>query len=95
MTGKRPRNAPAARRDWTAAQAITEHNRDSRKLLELIEKRLDFNDQAVRDGYVNWGHSGDAAHYRQKLLDLVVGFSIRDSEAEADAEARILALIIK
>jgi len=90
---RRPKNAPALRRDWTEAQAITADNRDSRRLLELIEKRLDYNDQAIRDGYVNWGHAGDAAHYRAKLLALVIAFTITDTVSEGEAEARILELI--
>lgn len=93
MTEKRQIKTPAARRNWTEAQAITAHNTDSRALLGLIEKKLDYNDQAVRDGYVNWGHAGDAEHYRAKLLELVVSWTVGADESEADAEARILALI--
>jgi hypothetical protein len=93
MTEKRQIKTPAARRNWTEAQAITAHNTDSRALLGLIEKKLDYNDQAVRDGYVNWGHAGDAENYRRKLLDLVVAFTIGADQDEAECEARILALI--
>ena len=97
MTEKRQSKATgrAARvpRNWTEAQTITAHNRDSRRLLELIEKKLEYNDQAVRDGYVNWGHAGDAAPYRARLLALVIGFTITDDISEGEAEARILELI--
>lgn len=84
-------NKPA--RNWDAAQTVTAHNNDSRKLLELIAYKLEQCDNACKDGRVNWGHAGDAGHYRSKLLELVVGFTISPDEDEPEAEARILRCI--
>lgn len=77
-------------RNWDAAQKLTAHNNDSRKLMEIVGYRLEQNENAARDGRVNWGHVGDAENYRAKLLELVVGFTIGPDEDEEDCRERVL-----
>ena len=40
-------------RNWDAAQKLTAHNNDSRKLMEIVGYRLEQNENAARDGRVN------------------------------------------
>lgn len=77
-------------KNWKATQAATAENRTSNQLLTVIAAKLAERDRDAFAGELTWGDHGDAQHLKNKLLELVVAWTIGPDESEADAAARVL-----
>lgn len=64
------------------------NKRDALALLDLIAGCIENHPREQVDR-VTWGHVGDAAHLRERLLEIATGFALVPDGDEHDARRRI------
>lgn len=64
------------------------NKRDALALLDLIAGCIENHPREQTDR-VTWGHVGDAAHVRERLLEIAVGFALAHDGDEHAARRRI------
>lgn len=64
------------------------NKRDALALLDLLAGCIE-NHPREQVEHVTWGHAGDAAHLREKLLELAVSYALGPDGSETDARRRI------
>ena len=79
-----------AKKNWKAAQAITEHVRTTERLLSRLEEKLANMRHAAQDCDVHWGHAATAEHTLNQVLDILVGFEVEPNGSEEETAERIL-----
>ncbi len=67
----------------TAEKTYNERSRDVGALLGWIGEEIQMHrDFATKEG-IGWGHAGDMGHYKEQLLEILVGLLGNDSERES------------
>jgi hypothetical protein len=64
------------------------NKRDALALLDLIAGCIENHPREQVDR-VTWGHVGDAAHVRERLLEIAVGFALGPDGCEQSARRRL------
>lgn len=64
------------------------NKRDALALLALIAGCIENYPREQVDG-VTWGHVGNAAHVRERLMEIAIGFALCPDGKEQDARRRI------
>lgn len=64
------------------------NKRDVRALLDLIAGCVEYHPSQQIE-HVKWAHVGDAAHLRERLMDIAVGFALGPDGDERDARHRL------
>jgi len=64
------------------------NKRDALALLDLIAGCIE-NHPREQVEHVTWGHVGDAAHVRERLLEIAIGFALAPDGDEQAARRRI------
>ncbi len=77
-------------RNWEATQRENELLNESAALLAVIGAEIDARRRDGGNGERHYGHVGDAANMRDKLVELVMCWEIGDDEDEQEVRDRIL-----
>ena len=64
------------------------NKRDALALLDLIAGCIE-NHPREQVEHVTWGHVGDAAHVRERLMEIAIGFALAPDGDERAAQGRI------